>query len=89
MPDNPIELCPIIQQKRQRPETTTYLRRRTNSAIKFRWQLETTNSCFWLANILWRKFDCSLKKRIENDKNTKCYDEKQQINALKLYDSIK
>ena len=46
--------------------------------IQFRWQLETTNSRFWLVNILLRKFDnLSKKKRNENDKN-KFYDEKQQ-----------
>ena len=38
--------------------------------MQFHWQLLITNSCSWLFNILLRKFDISLKKQNENDKNT-------------------
>ena len=43
--------------------------------IQFRWQLETTNLCFWLINILLQKFDTSLlhQKKNENDKKHKLY----------------
>ena len=43
--------------------------------IQFRWQLESTNSRFWLVKILLRKFDT--------------LSEKQQKNAKKLHKSIK
>ena len=33
--------------------------------IQFHWQLETTNSHFWLVNILLRKFDTSSKKEMK------------------------
>ena len=40
--------------------------------IHFRWQLEATNSCFWLVNIMLQKFDQIwnfIKKRNGNDNN--------------------
>ena len=40
------------------------------SNIQFHWHLDTTNSRFWLVNILLWKFDTLSKKRNENDKNT-------------------
>ena len=39
-------------------------------SIQFRWQLETTNSGFWVVNVLLRKFNTLPEKRNENDKNT-------------------
>ena len=33
--------------------------------IQFHWQLETVNSCFWFANLLFWKFDTSPKKEIK------------------------
>ena len=33
--------------------------------IQFHWQFWTMNSCFWLVNILLRKFDTSSKKEMK------------------------
>ena len=50
--------------------------------------IETINSCFWLANILMRKFDTELKKDMKMIKTHNCehkfYDEKQQRKAKKV-----
>ena len=44
----------------QRQESRTP---RPGSSMQFHWQLETTNSRFWLVNILLRKFDTSSKRK--------------------------
>ena len=35
------------------------------SITQFCWQLESTSSCFWLVNILLRKFDTSSNKKVK------------------------
>ena len=57
--------------------------------ILFQWQLETTNLCFWLVNIVLRKFDTSWKKETKMIKTDTFNDEKQNKNAKKVYENIK
>ena len=57
--------------------------------ILFQWQLETTNSCFWLVNIVLRKFDTPWKKETKMIKTDTFNDEKQNKNAKKVYENIK
>ena len=57
--------------------------------VLFQWQLESTNSCFWLVKIVLRKFDTSWKKETKMIKTDTFNDEKQNKNAKKVYENIK
>ena len=57
--------------------------------MQFHWQLETTNSRFWLVNILLRKFDTLSKKETKWEKRKFCDEKQNKKNAKKVYKSIK
>ena len=58
--------------------------------LQFYWQLEATNSCFWLVNILLRKFYTSSKKEMKMIKLKFCDEKLQQQHKAKIvYESIK
>ena len=62
-----------------------------NFSMQFRWQLEASNSCFSLVNILWRKFDISSQKKemkMIEILNFMMKNNNDKKNAKKVYESI-
>ena len=60
--------------------------------IQFHLKLGTNNLCFWLVNVLLRKFDTLSKERNEKhkfyDKKQQQQEQQQQQKAKDVYESI-